>query len=153
MLEEYDPFSSDTTFLDQIISDLIDETIQARGIVPVQNGKTDDEIIFNPTDYNTIFQGRFPNYSLVHVTSHSVYSNHHETVAQMIWTISLNIPRSLSQRQNVVLYFRLLITWANAHLRIKFQIKPKPECLVLISTAIKTSVFRCIIVFTNTQYW
>ena len=57
MLNEYNPFSSDTTFLDQVISDLIDETIEARGIVPVQNGKTDDEIIFNPTDYNTIFQG------------------------------------------------------------------------------------------------
>jgi len=88
MLEEYDPFSSDTTFLDQIISDLIDETIQARGIVPVQNGKTDDEIIFNPTDYNTIFQGRVANYSLVHATSHTVYSNHNEAVAQIIWTIS-----------------------------------------------------------------
>ena len=34
MLDEYNPFSSDTTFLDQVISDLIDETIEARGIVP-----------------------------------------------------------------------------------------------------------------------
>ena len=34
MLQEYDPFSSETKFLDQIISDLIDETIEARGIVP-----------------------------------------------------------------------------------------------------------------------
>ena len=68
MLSEYDPFSSDTTFLDQVISDLIDETIEARGIVPVQNGNTDDQVIFSPTDYNTIFQGTYSDYSLVQIT-------------------------------------------------------------------------------------
>ena len=68
MLSEYDPFSSDTTFLDRVISDLIDETIEARGIVPVQNGNTDDQVIFSTTDYNTIFQGTFSGYSLVQIT-------------------------------------------------------------------------------------
>ena len=68
MLSEYDPFSSDTTFLDRVISDLIDETIQARGIVPVQSGNTDDQVIFSTTDYNTIFQGTYSDYSLVQIT-------------------------------------------------------------------------------------
>ena len=71
MLSEYDPFSSDTTFLDQVISDLIDETIEARGIVPVKNGETDDDIIFNLNDYNTIFQGTYPHYSHVQITCSS----------------------------------------------------------------------------------
>ena len=72
MLSEYDPFSSDTTFLDQVISDLIDETIEARGIVPVKNGETDDDIIFNLNDYNTIFQGTYSNYSPVQINRDSL---------------------------------------------------------------------------------
>ena len=71
MLSEYDPFSSDTTFLDQVISDLIDETIEARGIVPIKNGETDDDIIFNPRDYNTIFQGTYSYYSRVQINRDS----------------------------------------------------------------------------------
>ena len=68
MLSEYDPFSSDTTFLDRVISDLIDETVQARGIVPVQNGNTDDQVVFSTADYNTIFQGTYFDYSLDQIT-------------------------------------------------------------------------------------
>ena len=77
MVSEYDPFSSDTTFLDQVISDLIDETIEARGIVPVKNGETDDDIIFNLTDYNTIFQGTYSYNSPVQINRDSLTHDRH----------------------------------------------------------------------------
>ena len=176
MLSEYDPFSSDTTFLDRVISDLIDETIQARGIVPVQTGNTDDQVIFSTTDYNTIFQGTYSDYSLVQITRGSfltrskIFWETRDELRMIIarrssldrWlTILWYLPRTISQWQNVILCFWLLITWTNAHLCIKYQTKPIP-CHMYYTNTTPTLLFSDVSAFLrilntgndyNPQYW